>query len=47
MVKIAESGKTTDFTFAPLPHALATHGSHDKLVHAAVVRKEDGASPPC
>ena len=34
IVKIAESGKTTDFTFAPLPHALATHGSRDKLVHA-------------
>ena len=25
IVKIAESGKTTDFTFVPLPHALATH----------------------
>ncbi len=29
MAETVGSGKTTDFTFAPLPHALATHGSCD------------------
>ncbi len=47
MVEIAGSGKTADFIICYLPHTLATHGSRDKLVHAAVVCKEDGASPPC
>ena len=47
IAEAAESGKTADFRHATLSHALATHGSCDKLVHAAVVRKEDGASPPC
>ena len=27
--EIVGSGKTTDFTFAPLPHALATHDLRD------------------
>ncbi len=35
IAKIVESGKTADFRVVSLPHALATHGSHDKLVHAA------------
>ena len=29
MAEVTESGKTTDFYIASLPHALATHGSRD------------------
>ena len=35
IAKIVESGKTADFRVVSLPHALATHGSRDQLVHAA------------
>ena len=40
--------KTTDFCFATVPHALATH-YFLRLTRArrTEVRKEDGASPPC
>ena len=29
IVEVVESGKTTDFRFATVPHTLATHGSRD------------------